>query len=651
MLWRLSTLLAVFKSGSPCLHKSFRLIFVKVQLGLLQEGLVEARLKPTIRTFLHPCQSGYFRGIQDPHLVLHEIYHLAEAAHRAVWLVMGDFKQAFPRVWRELLLQMIHKDIGIGHGMLELLASILEFDEVHVWLSGVSCVRVTQGVPEGGNIGPLCYNVLPNSLVRRLEAKSLGLGIVKNMPGAWLEHKWQGHGTPCDALVSSLRDRLRAGGALPSAGLLCASPVLEASAAQALDLEASVRIPCQFHADDPILLSSTRGGLQRILDEVLLWSRECGACFHVGPNKTVAMAVGVDAPGDTSLSFDGVELNFVALHKWLGIRWPNSADFSSFLSTSLQVASVMAAQLAGLASMGAISWLALCELFESKVDSLLDMGRWVFIMVPDAELRINAAYDGWARSFLGAVWWRNAAVCASELGWCLNGYSRVVLAVAMRRAKLWVDDGWHAQFFKLSGAAGCGWALRSSTVLEECGIVDWPVWCISHCPIVEDYCTYVKGVLHSRCKVAMAARIAKHHQRLPYDVLNPLQDNIPKLLHSLAMPHEVLMLVRHWCRLRCGLVSLRHMHGRDGSRALHQNCIFCEATTSHPLVHCIALCPRWQLFRADFRLAVPYSSSDRNQEFTRQVLGSNASRDGLIVAIRWAASLDYGASNFWAEHS
>ena len=270
---------------------------------------MEARLKPIIRSFLHPCQSGYFRGIEDPHLVLHEVYHIAEAVMRAVWLVMGDFMQAFPRLWRELLLQMIHKDIGIGHGMLELLASILEFDEVQIWLGGVSSVLVKQGVPEGGVVGPLCYNILPNSLVRRLEAKSLGLGIVTSMPGAWHAHNWQGLGDPCDALVNHLRERLRAGGALPSAGILCNSPILEASAAQALDLEASKRVPCMFHADDPIFLSSTRGGLQRILDEVALWSKECGARFHVGPNKTVAMAVGVDRQPETGLFFDGVELS------------------------------------------------------------------------------------------------------------------------------------------------------------------------------------------------------------------------------------------------------------------------------------------------------------------------------------------------------
>ena len=156
-------------------------------------------------------------------------------------------------------------------------------------------------------------------------------------------------------------------------------------------------------------------------------------------------------------------------------------------------------------------------------------------------------------------------------------------------------------------------------------------------------------MLHGHCKAVWAARIAQHSQRLPYYILEPQQDNIPKLLRGLDLPPEVLMKVRHWCRLRCGLISLRHMHGRDGSDARHQTCIFCPATTAHPLVHCIALCPRWNDFRIEFRKTVATCSSDRNQEFTKQVLGSSLSRDGLIVAIRWAASLDNSAYQFWAE--
>ena len=287
LLWRLSTLLAVFKSGNPKHHSSYRLIFIKAQFGLLQEGLMALRVKPVIFDFLQKCQSGFTRGIQDPHMVLHELCCLAKQFQRAIWCVMGDFRKAFPRVWRELLLKLLHKDVGLGHGIFELLANMLESDSVRIWLSGCSETVIRQGIPEGGVLGPLCYNVLPDSLIRHLSDLNLGFGVVESMPAAWASFKWTGHGSPSDELVNMLRQQIRFGGSLPSVEILAQQPVLEASAAQALDLEAPSRVPCLFHADDPLFAASSYGSLPRILHEVAQWTADCGAAFHVASNKTV----------------------------------------------------------------------------------------------------------------------------------------------------------------------------------------------------------------------------------------------------------------------------------------------------------------------------------------------------------------------------
>ena len=117
-------------------------------------------------------------------------------------------------------------------------------------------------------------------------------------------------------------------------------------------------------------------------------------------------------------------------------------------------------QFTGLAQLGVVSWSALCELFESKVDSLMDMGWWLFIMVDDADSLVGDAYNRWARVLIGADWFRNAGTCSSELGWKMSGFQRVVLAFAMRRAKLWSSaaDDWHRSFFTLATWLGCGWA-------------------------------------------------------------------------------------------------------------------------------------------------------------------------------------------------
>ena len=85
------------------------------------------------------------------------------------------------------------------------------------------------------------------------------------------------------------------------------------------------------------------------------------------------------------VTFKGAPLTIVKEHKWLGILWPANLDFRSVLIARLKQCSVIVAQLAGLIRMGTLTWAVAQELFESKVDSVMALGRWVFIMVNDAE--------------------------------------------------------------------------------------------------------------------------------------------------------------------------------------------------------------------------------------------------------------------------
>ena len=75
---------------------------------------------------------------------------------------------------------------------------------------------------------------------------------------------------------------------------------------------------------------------------------------------------------------------FVALHRCLGHVWPADLQFRLVLAQRLGVASGIVAQLAGHAALDDLPWLAVLELFESKVDSLLACGRWLYALVPEA---------------------------------------------------------------------------------------------------------------------------------------------------------------------------------------------------------------------------------------------------------------------------
>ena len=79
----------------------------------------------------------------------------AKEEGRCIWAIFGDLKQAFPKSWRESILALLHTQAGIRDGAFALIANMLEWDEVLVALSGRSLVRVGQGIPEGGLLGPL----------------------------------------------------------------------------------------------------------------------------------------------------------------------------------------------------------------------------------------------------------------------------------------------------------------------------------------------------------------------------------------------------------------------------------------------------------------------------------------------------------------
>ena len=138
------------------------------------------------------------------------------------------------------------------------------------------------------------------------------------------------------------------------------------------------------------------------MNEVAAWCSGCGAAFHTGSNKTVVMCFGADASLGLPITFNGVFLSVVSAHRWLGPHWPDSLDFTSVLAARLQQCAASVSQLAGLSQMGVVSWAALRELFDSKVDSLMEMDRWLFVMVENAEALLCDANNRWAKLLLGA---------------------------------------------------------------------------------------------------------------------------------------------------------------------------------------------------------------------------------------------------------
>ncbi|OLP92937.1 hypothetical protein AK812_SmicGene25199 [Symbiodinium microadriaticum] len=432
-LWRKAALCPVHKSGPANLAASFRLIFVKVQMGLLQEALLTQRWLTRTRAHIQPCQSGYVRGVEDAHLLLHEVSAEAIYQQRALWTVMGDFRKAFPSVCREDLVCTLADGPHVNGQCLKLLADILRHDTVVIWHSGYSEATVSQGIPEGGTLGPFGYPVLLDTLVRELLAHNCGLGVGWVIPDVWKGRLWSGLGQPDPALVALLMSALRSASPnalLPSAKLLDENPNLEASALQALNDVAPLRIAAILHADDPVLLGCCRWSLQKSLDILANWAFKHKASFHVTEKKTVAMVTPSPA-GSSSCSLPpapilkgiaGQEdraLVFKTGHKWLGLYWSASLDLSVALRTRLAIAQKAFALLAGLAQRDALPLHLVSSIFWSKVFPSLCVGSWLLGIAPDAQNILDSTLKSWAKQLLGASEWQNAATALSELGWAL----------------------------------------------------------------------------------------------------------------------------------------------------------------------------------------------------------------------------------------
>jgi len=308
-----------------------------------------------------------------------------------------------------------------------LFGDLLRFDCILVCVNGYSVVRVSQGVPEGGLVGPLAFILVPDILVKELYSRGFGFGLDAVVPEAWKDHVWVGSGTPQDDLVQECMVGLQGDGPLPSSDELDASISLEASALRAMDKLSSIRVVAVLHADDPVFVDSTRGGLQQVADVAADWAFKWKATFHTGATKNV-----VQVGGDCFLFGVGLGLGLrmpvvggvvhdilhCEAHKWLGFLWRMDLDFRSALQGKVRHADGLVATLSGLVSGGSLPLAVAVSLFEGKVDGYLRSGRWLMAVAWDAEATYDEAYYRWARgSRLALVWvWAGGVGCCFASG-------------------------------------------------------------------------------------------------------------------------------------------------------------------------------------------------------------------------------------------
>ena len=147
---------------------------------------------------------GLVRDVSYAHFLAHELTANALGQKRPLWCVPADVWKAFPRTWRADYGDILMSGPHVGDGAAALTGSIMVYDDVLVNVNGCSSVYVFQASPEGGKLGPLGFNLIPDTLAKELKAAKVGVGTGVLLPSVWQGFCWRGVGTPVPALVDKL---------------------------------------------------------------------------------------------------------------------------------------------------------------------------------------------------------------------------------------------------------------------------------------------------------------------------------------------------------------------------------------------------------------------------------------------------------------
>ena len=276
--------------------------------------------------------------------------------------------------------------------------------------------------------------------------------------------------------------------------------------------------------------------------------------------------------------------------------------------------------------------------------------RWRWVGIPDAEQIIDEKFKSWARAFLGGHAWNNWAVATSELGWSMSGFDRAVCATALRRARLWRlrDSDLYRHSFEQANTHGRGWAHQSRVAMTLKGILDWPEWkCIVRVPSLLAYKAHVVQRLVAANANGWREKAASHTAQVPYTLFQPSPSKIINEARRANLPWQVQLTLLSWCRLRAGLIILRHRNGRR-STARYQSCIFCGMTIRNATVHTLSCCSHWTKARAD---AISTLGLETNLAGKRNLamLGISVGRRGFHETILFAGQIDREATEYWAR--
>jgi len=193
---------------------------------------------------ISPAQAGFvvMHGCEHHIFTLLETLRHRVRANQDTVLVFLDFKKAYDSVPQALLWDIMRK-MGIPEAFVNLLRTWTAQSQITLKMGGVAQKPFPQetGVPQGGVLSPICFNLLMEVLLRYVNAHAAELGVTI------------------------------------SAG--------------AHDLSEALQLLALAYADDVVLICPNVEAAQKAVDLVQKWAAAFGMVIGVGQGKTEAMFV------------------------------------------------------------------------------------------------------------------------------------------------------------------------------------------------------------------------------------------------------------------------------------------------------------------------------------------------------------------------
>jgi hypothetical protein len=420
--WCHAFLFILYKGSGPKDDaNNFRGITLKSQLLKLFESMLCARLRKWAESEkLLPAEQIAYRPGQNGSDHLFSLTLLREhfnSANTRVHAGFIDLRKAFPSVNRQRLLDKLCH-LGVSDAFLEVLTRLYSGDSFSILLDGQPSSRIFEvfnGVHEGSPLSPLLFIIFIAGLTKHLQDCHDGEGVIRLADGT--------------------------------------------------------RLFCLLYADDVLLVSLTRGGLQKSVQETCRFFHELG--LTVNPNKSdiVIFLRGRTQMPEPGFDIAGLQKEAIAEAKYLGVIFQQNGSWKEQMAMTLARCRMARGRCRVIcSSLGFAKPRPLVQVYDTFVSAIYrySLGSWG-VLVGDLTKIDNLFCD-----FIRQLYRLPASTCRRSILMqfarrCASCDARYLATVQLARGLCNTDSVW-ARVLATTWSNGKEWLTNVRTHLQLIGI-------------------------------------------------------------------------------------------------------------------------------------------------------------------------------------